>query len=65
MRWPGARVVVDQRDRMPELFAARYPNAPRALTPALRWLEQRLRRSFLHRVLSDPALTLGGRRHAQ
>jgi hypothetical protein len=50
MRWLAARVVVDQRDLMPELFAARYPIAPRVMTPVLRWLERRTQRS------ADPSI---------
>jgi glycosyltransferase involved in cell wall biosynthesis len=50
IRWSGGRVVVDQRDLMPELFAARYPNAPRAMTPVLHWLERRTQRSADHSI---------------
>lgn len=50
MRLLGARVVVDQRDLMPELFAARYPRAPRALTAVLHWLERRTQRSADHSI---------------
>jgi glycosyltransferase involved in cell wall biosynthesis len=50
MRRLGAKVVVDQRDLMPELFAARYPNAPRAMTPVLHWLERRTQRSADHSI---------------
>jgi glycosyltransferase involved in cell wall biosynthesis len=46
----GARVLVDQRDLMPELFAARYPNAPRGLTAVLRWLERRTQRGADHSI---------------
>jgi glycosyltransferase involved in cell wall biosynthesis len=46
----GARVLVDQRDLMPELFAARYPNAPRVLTSVLHWLERRTQRSADHSI---------------
>jgi glycosyltransferase involved in cell wall biosynthesis len=66
MRWLGARVVVDQRDLMPELFAARFPSAPRGITPALRWLERRTQRSADHCVgvndyLRDRMIAAGGR----
>jgi glycosyltransferase involved in cell wall biosynthesis len=44
MRWTGARIVVDQRDLMPELFAARYENPRPAMLSALRWLERRTQR---------------------
>jgi hypothetical protein len=65
MRWLGARVVVDQRDLMPELFADRYPNAPRAMTPVLRWLKQRTQRSADHSIgvndyLRDRMIDAGG-----
>jgi glycosyltransferase involved in cell wall biosynthesis len=50
MRRLGTRVVVDQRDLMPELFAARFPNAPRAMTRALHWLERRTQRSADHSI---------------
>ncbi|MGH3453961.1 MAG: glycosyltransferase family 4 protein [Nocardioidaceae bacterium] len=46
----GARVLVDQRDLMPELFAARYPNAPHGLTFVLHWLERRTQRSADHSI---------------
>lgn len=38
--WAGARVVVDQRDLMPELLAARYDHPPRLLMRALHLLER-------------------------
>lgn len=65
-RWLGARVLVDQRDLMPELFAARFPNAPRAVTPALHWLERRTQRSADHSIgvndyLRDRMIDSGGR----
>ena len=41
LRWGGARIVVDQRDLMPEILADRYPGAPRAMTRALHLLERR------------------------
>jgi len=44
MRGLGAAVVVDQRDLMPELFAARY-GPSRAMETALRWLERRTQRA--------------------
>jgi glycosyltransferase involved in cell wall biosynthesis len=50
MRWLGARVVVDQRDLMPELFAARFPSAPRAITSVLHGLERRTQRSADHSI---------------
>jgi glycosyltransferase involved in cell wall biosynthesis len=65
MRWLGARVVVDQRDVMPELFAPRYPNAPRVMTPVLRWLERPTQRSADHSIgvndyLRDRMIDAGG-----
>jgi glycosyltransferase involved in cell wall biosynthesis len=44
LRWSGARVLIDQRDLMPELFAARYQEARPAGLAALRWLERRTQR---------------------
>jgi glycosyltransferase involved in cell wall biosynthesis len=44
MRALGAAVVVDQRDLMPELFAARY-GPSRVMGTALRWLERRTQRA--------------------
>jgi glycosyltransferase involved in cell wall biosynthesis len=41
LRWFGARIVVDQRDLMPELLATRYERPPRAMTRLLHWLERR------------------------
>ena len=65
-RWLGARVLVDQRDLMPELFAARFPNAPRGVTPVLHWLERRTQRSADHSIgvndyLRDRMIVAGGR----
>jgi glycosyltransferase involved in cell wall biosynthesis len=62
----GARVLVDQRDLMPELFAARFPHAPRGVTPALHWLERRTQRSADHSIgvndyLRDRMIVAGGR----
>ena len=39
-RW-GVRVVVDQRDLLPELYAARYGSVPRRILTVLRFLERR------------------------
>lgn len=47
-RWGGARVVVDQRDLMPELLASRYERPPRLMTQVLYWLERRTQRSADH-----------------
>jgi glycosyltransferase involved in cell wall biosynthesis len=45
LRRLGAAVVVDQRDLMPELFAARYGGEHRRVDAALRWLERRTQRA--------------------
>jgi glycosyltransferase involved in cell wall biosynthesis len=37
----GVRVVVDQRDLLPELYAARYGSVPRQILTVLRFLERR------------------------
>jgi glycosyltransferase involved in cell wall biosynthesis len=44
LRLLGARIVVDQRDLMPEVFAARYARPRPAALIALRWLERRSQR---------------------
>ena len=44
LRWCGARVLVDQRDLMPELFTARYAEPRPAALAGLRWLERRTQR---------------------
>jgi glycosyltransferase involved in cell wall biosynthesis len=44
LRLLGARIVVDQRDLMPEVFAARYAHPRPAMMAALRWLERRSQR---------------------
>jgi glycosyltransferase involved in cell wall biosynthesis len=48
LRGLGAKVVADQRDLMPELFAARYDRARPAVMSALRWLERRTQRAAHH-----------------
>ena len=45
MRGLGGKVVADQRDLMPELFAARYEHASPAMISVLRWLERRTQRA--------------------
>jgi glycosyltransferase involved in cell wall biosynthesis len=51
LRLAGARVVVDQRDLMPELLASRYDGRPpAALDAVLRWLERRTQRAADHTV---------------
>ena len=68
MRWAGARVVVDQRDLMPELLAARYPAAPRAISLVLRLLERWTQRAAdrtitVNEVLRDRLSPVAGRSH--
>lgn len=48
LRWLGSRVVVDQRDLMPELLAARYERPPRTMMRVLGWLERRTQRVAHH-----------------
>jgi glycosyltransferase involved in cell wall biosynthesis len=51
LRAAGARVVVDQRDLMPELLASRYDGRPpAALDSVLRWLERRTQGVAHHTV---------------
>ena len=51
LRLGGARVVVDQRDLMPELLTSRYDGRPpAALDALLRWLERRTQRAADHTV---------------
>ena len=51
LRWGGARIVVDQRDLMPEILADRYPGAPRLLTRVLHLLERRTQK-VAHRTVT-------------
>ncbi|GAA4207904.1 glycosyltransferase [Actinocatenispora rupis] len=66
LRWLGARVVVDQRDLMPEVFTARYEHPRPAVLAALRFLERRSQR-VAHRTvcvneyLRDRLAAAGGR----
>jgi len=48
LRGLGAKVVVEQRDLMPELFAARYERPSPAIMSMLRWLERRTQRVAHH-----------------
>ncbi len=48
MRCLGSRIVVDQRDLMPELLAARYERPPRTMMRILGWLERRTQRVAHH-----------------
>jgi glycosyltransferase involved in cell wall biosynthesis len=50
LRWSGARVVLDQRDLMPELLAARYADPPRGVRALLQLLERLSQRSADHTV---------------
>jgi glycosyltransferase involved in cell wall biosynthesis len=56
LRWGGARVVVDQRDLMPEILADRYPSAPRLMTSVLHLLERRTQRAADRTVTVNRAL---------
>ena len=48
LRGLGAKIVADQRDLMPELFAAKFDHASPAISSALRWLERRTQRVAHH-----------------
>jgi glycosyltransferase involved in cell wall biosynthesis len=50
LRRTGARVVVDQRDLMPELLVARYPRAPRRALDFLHLLERQTQRAVDHTI---------------
>jgi len=50
LRGRGVRVVVDQRDLMPELLVARYPRAPRRAIGFLHRLEQQTQRAVDHTI---------------
>jgi glycosyltransferase involved in cell wall biosynthesis len=54
LRWSGARVLVDQRDLMPELLAARYARPSSSMMSGLHWLERRTQR------VSDHTLCVNG-----
>ena len=53
LRGLGAKVVADQRDLMPELFAARYGQSNPAIMSVLRWLERRTQRVAQHTLCSN------------
>ena len=59
LRWMGSRIVVDQRDLMPEMLAARYADRrpPQLVTAALRWLERRTQRVAHHTVTVNDYLS--------
>jgi glycosyltransferase involved in cell wall biosynthesis len=48
LRATGVRVVIDQRDLMPELFTARYGSERSAIPVVLHWLERRSMRVAHH-----------------
>jgi glycosyltransferase involved in cell wall biosynthesis len=48
LRWGGTRIVVDQRDLMPELLSGRYDEPPALMVKALHWLERRSMRVAHH-----------------
>jgi glycosyltransferase involved in cell wall biosynthesis len=48
LRLTGVRVVVDQRDLLLELFAARYGSVPSAMAYVLHWFERRSMRGADH-----------------
>ncbi len=50
LRWTGSRVVVDQRDLMPELLRGRYDEPPALMLTVLHWLERRTQRVAHHSV---------------
>jgi glycosyltransferase involved in cell wall biosynthesis len=50
LRSLGSRVVVDQRDLMPELLRERFPRAPRRAVSLLHFLERRTQRAVDHTI---------------
>jgi glycosyltransferase involved in cell wall biosynthesis len=67
LRWLGTRIVVDQRDLMPELLSARYDRPPPAMLKALHWLERRTQGVADHTLcvndyLRDRLVEAGGKR---
>jgi len=53
LRGLGTKVVVEQRDLMPELFAARYGHASPAMVSVLRWCERRTQRVAHHTLCTN------------
>lgn len=49
-RWTGTRIVVDQRDLMPELLRGRYDKPPAGMLRVLHWLERRTQRVAHHSI---------------
>jgi glycosyltransferase involved in cell wall biosynthesis len=56
LRRTGSRVVVDQRDLMPELLVARYPRAPARAMGILHALERRTQRAVDHTLTVNETL---------
>jgi glycosyltransferase involved in cell wall biosynthesis len=48
LRWAGTRILVDQRDLMPELLGSRYNEPPKLMLKAMHWLERRTQRVAHH-----------------
>lgn len=66
LRLLGTRVVIDQRDLMPELLASRYDHPPKAMLRVLGWLERRSQRVAHHSLcvneyLRDRMVNAGAR----
>jgi len=53
LRALGAKILIDQRDLMPELFAARYGRPSPAIISVLRWLERRTQRVAHHTLCTN------------
>ena len=53
LRGLGAKVVAEQRDLMPELFAARWDQPSPAIMSMLRWLERRTQRVAHHTLCTN------------
>ncbi len=53
LRALGVKVVSEQRDLMPELFAAKYGEPGRAVTSGLWWLERRTQRVAHHTLCTN------------
>ncbi len=53
LRGLGMKVVSEQRDLMPELFAAKYGQPGRAVASALGWLERRTQRAAHHTLCTN------------
>jgi glycosyltransferase involved in cell wall biosynthesis len=53
LRALGAKILIDQRDLMPELFAARYDRPSPAIISVLHWLERRTQRVAQHTLCTN------------